>query len=106
MVSGVQCDGCAGRHTFGGQVRRVLDLSAYSSRPYRAHRSRSYGAGGTTFRRLCSRRNAGVNMNATEDSRRGDGSDDPDVDLYESRCLSLGRPVWPVALAAVKRHAC
>lgn len=83
----------------------MLDLSAYSSRPYRAHRSRSYGAGGTTFRRLCSRRNAGVNMNATEGSRGG-GSDDPDVDLYESRCLSLDRPVWPVALAAVKRHAC
>lgn len=45
-------------------------------------------------------------MNATEGSRRGGGSDDPDVDLYESRCLSLDRPVWPVALAAVKRHAC
>lgn len=106
MVSGVQCDGYAGRHTFGGQVRRVLDLSAYSSRPYQAHRSRSSGAGGTTSRRLCSQRDAGVNMNATEGSRRGGCSDDPDVDLYESRCLSLDRPVWPVALAAVKRHAC
>jgi len=97
-------DGYAERHTVEGQVRPVLDLSAYSSRPSRAHRSRSSGASGTTFQAARSRRSAGANVNATEGGGRGRGN--PDVDLCQGRSLSLGPPVWPVALAAAKRHAC